>query len=62
VQWVEASDVVTERLHNAALRAAIVLRPNAPGRQPGATGPEDVRSDPVYQSWIRGRKRRFSIA
>lgn len=62
VQFVDDVDTVTDRLHHAALRAAVLSRPNAPGVLPGATGRSDVRSDPGYQSLIRGRRRRFPIA
>jgi hypothetical protein len=60
--WDEATSVVTEKLHHAALRAAILLRPNAPLSQPGGARHQDLESDPVYQSLIMGKRRRFGTA
>ena len=42
-------------LANAALRAAVLMRPNA---DPGV----DVGADPIYRSYMTGKRRRFPIS
>lgn len=59
--WDEAVDVPDEKLHNAALRAAILMRPNAPTIGIGGPSHQDVESDPGYQSLLQGKRRRFQI-
>lgn len=48
-------DFPDEALANAALRAAVLLRPNA---DPGV----DVGADPIYRSYMTGKRRRFAIS
>ena len=50
-----ASDFPDGALANAALRAAVLLRANA---DPGI----DVGKDPVYQSYLHGKRRRFGFS
>lgn len=61
VKWVEDVSLVTPKLHSAALRAAIVMRPNAPQPGPGSPAHADVDSDPVYQSIMKGKRRVFGV-
>jgi len=60
--WAEGTDQVTDKLHHAALRAAVLMRPNSPMQQPGGTRHQDVNSDPTYQSLLMGARRRFGTA
>jgi hypothetical protein len=48
-------DFPDEALANAALRAAVLLRPNA---DPGV----DVGADPIYRAYMTGKRRRFPIS
>lgn len=48
-------DFPNASLANAALRAAVLLRPNA---DPGV----DVGSDPIYRAYMTGQRRRFPIS
>lgn len=48
-------DFPDEALANAALRAAVLLRPNA---DPGV----DVGSDPIYRAYMTGKRRRFPFS
>lgn len=48
-------DFPDEALANAALRAAVLLRPNA---DPGV----DVGADPIYRAYMTGKRRRFAIS
>ena len=61
VKWVEGTSVVTAKLHNAALRAAIVMRPNGPQPGPGSPAHSDVDADPAYQALMKGKRRSFGI-
>ena len=60
--WEEGTDQPTDKLHHAALRAAVLMRPNAPMQQAGGTRHQDVNSDPAYQSLLQGYRRRFGLA
>jgi hypothetical protein len=60
--WDELTDQPDEKLHNAALRAAILMRPNAPTFGIGGPTHQDVNSDPGYQSLMQGKRRRFGLA
>lgn len=62
VHWVDDVSTVTPKLHHAALRAAVVMRPNAPQPGPGSPAHADVDSDPVFQSLMKGKRREFGTA
>lgn len=49
------SDFPDAQLANAALRAAVLLRPNA---DPGV----DVGADPIYRAYMTGKRRRFGFS
>lgn len=53
--WDEDTDTPDEPLANAALRAAVLLRPNA---DPGV----DVSKDAIYLNYLSGHRRRFNFA
>lgn len=55
--WDEYTDVPTERQRQAALRAVQVLRVNAPD-----DGWRSLRKDHIYQSLVKGHRRRFGVA
>jgi len=59
--WDEDEDEPDEALHNAALRAAILIRPNTTEMAVGGTR-KDVKNDPSYQSLMFGHRRRFGVA
>ena len=50
-----ALDYPDGQLANAALRAAILLQPNA---APGI----DVGADPIYRAYMTGKRRRFGFS
>lgn len=53
--WDDYSDLPDAALANAALRAAVLLRPNA---DPGI----DVGTDPEYRAYMTGHRRRFGFS
>ncbi len=54
--WDELTDLPDEQLGEAAMRMAVLLRANA-----GEDLPQ-LRKDAIYQSCLKGHRRRFAIA
>lgn len=54
--WDDDTDEPDEALQKAALRAAVLMRPNA------SEGLKALRSDEVYQTAMFGKRRKFGIA
>lgn len=55
-QWDELTDLPDESLGQAAMRLAVLMRTNA--EVPLAL----LSKDPIYQSCLKGHRRRFAIA
>lgn len=54
--WVEGTDIPSPALARAALRAAVLLQPNTAEAQLA------LGRDPVYQSFLKGKRRVFGFA
>jgi len=54
--WDELTDVPDESLGQAAMRLAVLLRTNA------EVPPALLTNDPIYQTCLKGHRRRFAIA
>jgi len=54
--WDELTDLPDEKLGRAAMRMAVLMRENA--EVPTAL----LSKDPIYQAYLKGRRRRFAIA
>lgn len=54
--WDELTDLPTAKLGRAAMRMAVLMRENA-GESTAL-----LSSDPIYQAYLKGERRRFAIA
>lgn len=54
--WDELTDMPDESLAQAAMRLAVLMRTNA------EVPPALLSMDPIYQSCLKGHRRRFAIA